>query len=229
MTTLLLVDDPQLCIELQRRLGDRDIKVVSVSSGLLAMEMIHKLNPALIILGYDLEDLPGAVVHRHIKKNPETNKIPLIILYDPKQGEADFAPEGPRDEAISKPVDPDLLVERIAERLSLRLRRHDRIAIDMDVRYDHDDKALKGYARNISESGIFIETDAHPPIGSELSLLVTLPGQTAPLRIPGRVARCIELEREYRYGLGIQFHGLDDGARDSILDFLVHKSFQINA
>jgi uncharacterized protein (TIGR02266 family) len=229
MTTLLLVDDPHLSLELQRRLGDRDIKVISVSSGLLALEMIRKLNPSLIILGYELEDLPGPEVHRHIKKNPKTKNIPLIILYDPRQGNMDAVPQGPQDETIRKPVDTDVLVKRVADHLSLRLRRHNRIAIQMEVQWGHGDETLKGFARNISESGMFIETDAHLPKDNQLTLSVTLPGQSEPMKIPGKVARCIELEREFRYGLGIQFEGLEAGSRDRIIDFLVQKSFQVIA
>lgn len=229
MTTLLFIDDPNLSLELQRRLGKRDIKVVNVSSGSLAMEMIRKLNPSMIILGYELQDLPGSEVHRHIKKDPETNGIPLIILHDPKQGQVDALPQGPHDEVMSKPVDIDDLVKRIAGHMSIALRRNNRTSMKMQVQYNHGTENLTGIARNISESGIFLETDTDLQKGSELTLSVTLPGQSSQMEIAGRVAHRIELNRDLRFGLGIQFTGLEPGSRDRILDFLVQKSFQIIA
>lgn len=229
MTTLLLVADPRLCYELERRLGDRDIKVVNVSSGSLALEMIRKLEPSLIILGYELGDVPGSEIHRNIKKNPKTSNIPLIILYDPREGNVEAIPQGPKDEAISKPVDADALIKSIAKHLSLPLRRHNRIAIKMEIEGAHAQESLSGFARNISESGIFIETDADLQIGSQLSLSFTLPGQSDALKVTGTVARRLELKREFRFGVGIQFETLEPGTNDHILDFLVQKSFQIIA
>lgn len=229
MTTLLFIDDPHLSLELQRRLGKRDIKVVNVSSGLLALEMIHKLNPSMIILGYELQDLPGSEVHRHIKKNPKTSGIPLLILHDPRQGKVDALPQGPHDEVMSKPVEVEELIKRVASQMSMALRRHNRTAIEVQVQYDHGNETLTGFARNISESGIFLETDTDLQKGSELTLSVTLPGQGSQLKITGQVARRIELNRDLRFGLGIEFRDLESGSRDRILDFLVQKSFQIIA
>jgi DNA-binding response OmpR family regulator len=59
MLTLLLVEDPQVYLDLQKRLGPRGVKVVNIASGTVALEMIRNLKPALVILGYDLQDLPG--------------------------------------------------------------------------------------------------------------------------------------------------------------------------
>ncbi|MEE9218753.1 MAG: PilZ domain-containing protein [Acidobacteriota bacterium] len=229
MTTLLLVNDPHLSLELQQRFGDREIKIISVSSGAIALEMIRKIKPALIILGYELEDVPGAEVHRNIKKHPQSRNIPLIILYDPKHGKVDSVPQGPQDEIISKPVQTEKLVERVARHLNIQLRRHNRIAIEMGVECAHDQQKLTGFARNISESGMFIETDADVQRGSHLTLSFTLPGQGASLEVPGEVARRIELKRQFRFGLGIRFSGLAQASRDQILGFLVQKSFQIIA
>jgi len=228
MLTLLLVEDPQVYLDLQKRLGPRGVKVINIASGTVALEMIRNLKPALVILGYDLQDLPGKEVYRRLKKNPQSRSIPVIILCDPARGQDDLTGfEG--DEVLSKDVSPDVLVQKISEKINMPLRRHDRIAIDMGVRAAQEKASITGFARNISASGVFIETNDAPKIGSDLTLSFTLPGQQKPLVVPGKVVRCIELQREFRFGLGIQFSGLPPGSREQLLDFLIHKSLQVTA
>lgn len=227
--TLILVNDPDVYIELNRRLSNRGVKVVNVSSGTVALEMIRNLKPALVILGYELQDLPVGEVCRRIKRSPQSRNVPVIILFDPANSQQDEILGVPCDDALSRPVDTDLLMQKISARLNMPFRRHNRIAIDMGIDCTHSSSVLKGFARNISEGGVFIETDDPLEIGSRLTLSFTLPGQSAPLAVPGEVVRRIELGREFRYGLGIQFRGMPAASREQILDFLVHKSLQVTA
>lgn len=227
--TLVLVNDPDVYLDLNRRLHDRGVKVVNVATGTVALEMIRSLKPALVILGYDLQDLPAGEVCRRIKKNPQTRNVPVIILYDPQPNRSDEVQGVPCDEALSRPVDGDVLMQKISARLNIPFRRHSRITIDMGVDYAHDGGRLTGFARNISEGGVFIETNDALSIGARLTLSFTLPGQAAPLSVPGEVVRRIELGRELRFGLGIEFKGMPAASREQILDFLVHKSLQVTA
>lgn len=79
-----------------------------------------------------------------------------------------------------------------------------------------------GYARNVSESGIFLQCPLPPPVGTHLSLRLTLPGKAGPL-----VARRAEVRwvREYQgwesppAGMGVQLGGLEDTAEDTWASF----------
>jgi uncharacterized protein (TIGR02266 family) len=227
--TMVFVHDPDIYLELNKRLGKRGVKVINVSSGSVALEMIRKLKPALVILGYELQDLPAGEVVRRIRKSPQSRNIPVIILYDPASGQEGEVLGLPVDEALARPVDTETLVRKISERLEIPLRRHNRIAIDMDVECAHRDSRLRGFARNISEGGVFIETDDAVEVGASLSLSFTLPGMGEPLTVSGTVVRRIELERELRFGLGIQFGPLPERSRQQILEFLVQKSLLVSA
>jgi len=227
--TLILVNDADVYLELNRRMHGRGVKVVNVSSGTVALEMIRNLKPALVILGYELEDLSAAEVVRRMKKNPQSRHVPVIILYDPAQAQSGDASALACDEAISRPVDTDLLMQKISARLNVPFRRHNRIPVDLGVEFSHDGGELKAFARNISEGGLFIETNDALEIGSRLTLSFTLPGQSSPLVVPGEVVRRIELRSDFRFGLGVQFRGLPPTSREQILDFLVQKSLQVIA
>jgi type IV pilus assembly protein PilZ len=227
--TMVFVHDPDIYLELSKRLGKRGVKVVNVSSGSVALEMIRKLKPALVILGYELQDLPAGEVVRRIKKSPQSRNIPVIILYDPTSDREGEILGLPCDEALARPIDTETLVRKISERLNIPLRRHNRIAIDMDVDCAHHDSRVRGFARNISEGGVFIETNDTVDVGASLTLSFTLPGQPGPLTVPGQVVRRIELERDFRFGLGVEFGQLQADSRQQILEFLIHKSLLVPA
>jgi uncharacterized protein (TIGR02266 family) len=224
--TLILYDDPELYLQIHQRLATRGIKVINVTSGGMAMEMIRSLKPALVILGYELQDVAGGDVVRKMKLNPQSRDIPVIILYDPARSKPDEMLGVKADEAIQRPVDTEMLIQKISEKLNLALRRHNRIEVDVGVDCAHQEAMVRGFARNISEGGVFLETDEAIDAGSPLTLSFTLPGQQAPLVVTGKVVRRIELGRESRFGLGVQFTGLNTASRERILDFLVNRSLQ---
>lgn len=227
--TMVFVHDPDIYLELSRRLGKRGVKVINVSSGSVALEMIRKLKPALVILGYELQDLPAGEVVRRLKKSPQSRNIPVIILYDPASDQEGEVLGLPCDEALARPIDTETLVRKISERLQLPLRRHNRITVDMGVDCAHQGSRLRGFARNISEGGVFIETNETIDVGASLTLSFTLPGQDGSLTVPGKVVRRIELEREFRFGLGVEFGQMPVDSRHQILEFLIQKSLLVPA
>jgi uncharacterized protein (TIGR02266 family) len=226
---MVFVHDPDIYLELSKRLGRRGVKVINVSSGSVALEMIRKLKPALVILGYELQDLPAGEVVRRLKKSPQSRNIPVIILYDPASDREGEVLGLPCDEALARPVDTETLVRKISERLQIPLRRHNRIAVEMGVECAHQDSRVCGFARNISEGGVFIETNETVDVGSSLTLSFTLPGHGAPLTVPGKVVRRIELANEFRYGLGVEFGQMQGDSRHQILEFLIQKSLLVHA
>ncbi len=75
-----------------------------------------------------------------------------------------------------------------------------------------------GYARNVSESGIFLQCPLPPPVGTHLSLRLSLPGRGGAL-----VARRAEVRwvREYKgwesppAGMGVRLGGLGNTEEDA--------------
>src|SRR3989304_3128263 len=115
--TMVFVHDPDIYLELSRRLGKRGVKVINVSSGSVALEMIRKLKPALVILGYELQDLPAGEGGRRLKKSPQSRNIPVIILYDPASDQKGEILGLPCDEALARPIGTGALVRKISGRL----------------------------------------------------------------------------------------------------------------
>ncbi len=80
---------------------------------------------------------------------------------------------------------------------------------------EHARPHFLGYARNVSESGIFLQCPLPPPVGTHLALLLNLPGTGGAL-----VARSAEVRwvRDYRgweappAGMGVSLGGLGPSA-----------------
>lgn len=93
---------------------------------------------------------------------------------------------------------------RVVER-----RAHRRVKLTFPVRIHVD--GVEGFsdftAANVSRGGVFIATDFPYPVGTRLSLEMTLPKIERPVPAKGSVVRCLPCydEEEGAAGMGIRF------------------------
>ncbi|HEY71814.1 MAG: two-component system response regulator [Chloroflexi bacterium] len=91
-------------------------EVVLVSNGAEAVEKVLEEHPDLIMLDVRMPKMTGYQACRHLKDDPATNKIPVVILSakgqetEIEQGLASGA-----DEYIVKPFAPDELTNQVKE------------------------------------------------------------------------------------------------------------------
>lgn len=97
----------------------------------------------------------------------------------------------------------------------LDLREKRRLPLRVPVTYGAVDGPRTTVTRDINEEGVFVISDAPLPEDSEVHLLVTFPGQDAPMSLSGVVSHTVVPEDEDVPGMGIVF-ALDDGARASL-------------
>ena len=79
---VLVVDDDrviQQLLEVNLELEGYDV-VGTASDGREALDKIAKLSPDLVILDIMMPKMDGMAVCRHLKADPETAKIPVILL-----------------------------------------------------------------------------------------------------------------------------------------------------
>lgn len=60
-------------------------------------------------------------------------------------------------------------------------RKHPRLMVAVDVRFDSGSYFYGGRTRDISEGGLFVESDAHLVPGTELTVDLRIPGMHAPM------------------------------------------------
>lgn len=118
---ILVVDDEQSIRSLLSRvLSKEGFDVLLATSGHEGLQTTAKEKPDLVVLDLNLPDIYGEDVCRHIRQNPLTENVPVLILTG-KAGEglSTRCLNGGADDYIAKPFD----IEEILAHLRALLRR----------------------------------------------------------------------------------------------------------
>lgn len=100
-----------------------------------------------------------------------------------------------------------------------------RVVVEVEVSMHTEHNFYTGLTRDLSEGGLFIATVEHLPVGTELDLTVSLPGQ-APIRARGRVRWVREynqFNQDFHPGVGVQFVDLADSDHRAVESFLAAR------
>jgi len=117
---ILLVDDEADFAELLKsRLEDNNFDVITAYDGEEALEAVEKELPDLIILDIMLPDTSGFDVCRKLKIDEKLKNIPIVILSAKFQpNDIKFGMAMGADGYITKPFEPQVLLEKIRELLN---------------------------------------------------------------------------------------------------------------
>jgi len=122
MPKILLVEDNEASADaLARRLERRNYSVRIAADGLQAVALAKSEQPDLILMDLGLPGIDGWDATAHLKSNPETSHIPIIVLSAhamPNHKHQAFAAGG--DDFDSKPVQFDRLLHKIETLLTTR-------------------------------------------------------------------------------------------------------------
>ncbi len=77
---LAVDDEPHILFILSQVLNSKGCKVLTADGGEKAIKLALKNIPDLIILDVMMPDISGFEVCQHLKNNPKTKNIPVIIL-----------------------------------------------------------------------------------------------------------------------------------------------------
>jgi two-component system, OmpR family, alkaline phosphatase synthesis response regulator PhoP len=112
---ILVVDDEKDLLELvEYNLGKEGYKVLTAENGIDALKAAKKEIPSLVVLDIMLPGMQGLEVLRELKKRPESQNIPVILL-TAKGEELDkvLGLELGADDYVTKPFSPRELVARV--------------------------------------------------------------------------------------------------------------------
>jgi type IV pilus assembly protein PilZ len=103
-------------------------------------------------------------------------------------------------------------------------RRAARLHHEIPVAYRSVGSFLTDWATNISHGGLFINTRKPLPVGTDVTILIQLPGAKFPCELAGRVTRVAEFDNHANMvpGMGIEFTGVDETQRQ-VIDAFVQR------
>ncbi len=119
--TILAVDDTLANIDVVKGVLAQDYLVQAALNGNVALKIIAKHKPDLILLDIMMPDMDGYEVCEILKSNEETKNIPIIFLTAKSQenDETKGLSLGAVD-YITKPISPAILKERVKNHLALQ-------------------------------------------------------------------------------------------------------------
>jgi len=112
---LIVESDPEQSGEMRAALEARGFAVEETPNGKKSVELVRETRPNLVILSVELAaGQSGYVLCGKLKKDDELQSIPVVIVGQPDGFVQHSKLKTHADEYVPKPVDSDVLVERIA-------------------------------------------------------------------------------------------------------------------
>jgi len=223
---ILFVEDSDLFLYFKETFFARiGWEILNARDGRTAISRLQQDRPDLVVLSDRLPDMTGIEACRRIRSLGPDRPVPVIVLLDGVSGAVirEYEKIG-CDDYVLRPADPGALLERISRLLRVAYRRGPRLLVIMETICSDTQNLIFGNILNLSESGVFVETNDPVEPGTTLDLELILPGSRDLLLIKGKVARQHKLAGKVRYGLGVQFRELDPGSRSAIQSYIERES-----
>ena len=116
MKTILIVEDIDLNIDLLTQILEEDYNILIAKDGLQAVAITEKEKPDLVLMDISLPVMDGYEATRNIRKT--FLSLPVIGLSaHAMQGDAEKAIAAGCTDYLTKPVDEDLLLDKLRELL----------------------------------------------------------------------------------------------------------------
>lgn len=127
---LLVVDDEKDFIDtLAERLEARGFEILRAYDGKEGLEKAYKDSPDLIILDIAMPVMNGFDLCRKLKIDDKVKKIPVIMLSAKFQpNDVKFSMELGAEAYLTKPLELDVLLEKVRELLKMGKGRKDKAA-----------------------------------------------------------------------------------------------------
>ncbi len=230
--SILLVDDVELFLELERTFFHREgFDLLMAINAQEIMQLILQRKPDLVFLDMYISEVRGNDICRWIKKDKELQSIPVIMLVNSGDSEAEaLSRQAGCDAIIHSPVRRQQLLSVAREFLQLSDRQLGRMAARLLVQYGQNPDELNShYSVNISQGGVFVATQDVIPVGTPLALRVQLPQQKDSLSCKGRVAWLNHPETgkkpQLPTGMGIEFSNLIAEQQAMVHRYLARKTY----
>ena len=119
MKKILVVEDVEFNRDLLVQLLEDEYEILTAVDGAAGIELAEREHPDLILMDLSLPVIDGWEATRRIKANQSVRDIPIIALTaHAMQGDAERALKCGCDDYLSKPLDEQLLFQKLAHFLA---------------------------------------------------------------------------------------------------------------
>ncbi len=210
--TVLIVDDSRLFLDFERELiepwGCRVREAISFKD---AEASLREETPDLVLLDLTLPDRSGADLCRFMKATPPFASIPVIMVSASERiEEVQRCIDANCDDYLTKPINADVLREKVARALGVAARRSFRVPIQIKI-MKGEGSSFFGYTRDVSETGIALIADEAVPVSRRVQIHFRDPDSTHRVSCGAVVKRIAPMGPSQL--LGLAFEDLSEADR----------------
>lgn len=204
---LLLADSDDNRLLCTSKLLERfQYEVLSVTTGKEALEAITAITPVLVITAQQLGDMSGLDLIRHLKKDHEMRRVPVIVLVsekDPSTTRTLLAAGAVTCLPIPVSIEDLYRVIQVAIEPVPRMNMRIKTKLPVTIQNRAVDCEEGGCARTLSENGLYIRTDKLYPLRTILPVQIQLGDHL--ISAEAMVIYCRKNSSGQKQGMGLQF------------------------
>jgi CheY-like chemotaxis protein len=225
MKKILIVDDVATFIEKEKTILSRaDFQLFSATSGKEALALHRAKEMDLIITDLDMPDMSGDRLCTAIRKDPTLKKVSVIIVSSGGKAELERTERCGANAHVAKPIKPVQLLEKVSQLLDVPERKSYRVILKVTVNGKDRNESFFCSSRNISSSGMLIETDKFLEKRDRISCSFFLPNSER-ITVEGEIVRIVQEGKAYHYG--IRYIDMSAQQRSAVDAFIAGRSKQV--
>lgn len=223
MKKILLVADLRAIVEQQKTILNRaDFRIFTATSGKEALDIHNVEGMDLIVADLDTPGISGDTLCSMIRKDDQNKEVSFILLCNSSPSELSRVKRCNANTHLIKPIRPVQFLEKVSLLLDIPERQSYRVLLKVKIKGKATDNAFFCSSRNISVSGLLIETDKLLLKGDIISCSFFLPGSEC-IVTDAEVMRNIRNE-DGSMQYGVRYLNIDPRYRAAIEKFIASKS-----
>lgn len=196
----------------------------SVATGKQCLEAAGRESYDLILARIPMADLSVAALATGLAQRFSLNAAtPLVLLAGGAQYEAARGYGTARIQVVDVDAPVAKLERVISEALGVAVRAAARLDIELEVETGEKAERKRCRTRDISRTGMLLESVEELPIGTEFAFNFTLPERFTPIHGRACVVRHATERERVASGMGVRFVSFPEGAEDAIQNFVDHN------
>jgi CheY-like chemotaxis protein len=205
-------------------LARASLKALSAGSASVLLDVAATDRPDLIVLSPESTDMGAPELCRRIRQDDRTRGIPILALASDETQEFMFREAG-CTEVVNAAIPSELLQQKIAAMLGMRLRKYPRYPVVLPVARGRFLREFLGYSNAVSEGGIGFDTLARIRGGEHLALRIYRNTEEKPIAVAGKVASVrANIDTGIGYAVGVEFLEMGDVDRRRLLELFPHDT-----
>jgi DNA-binding response OmpR family regulator len=219
---ILLVDDLMPFLEREKTILNRaDFSIFTATTSEEALKLHVKEMMDLIVVNLDMPGIGGDKLCDLTRSDSDLKKVSVIIVCSNNPADIRRVKACGASAYVTKPLRPIDFLEKVSALLDVSERKSYRVVLKVRVKGAAADQSFFCASRDISTSGLLIETDKVLVKGDGITISFFLPGSER-VETDAEVMRTLQTGSGFQYG--VRYINIDPLARAAIEQFIQRRS-----